>query len=190
MFVIYYSGHGGQVSDVNGDEADAYDETWCLYNGQLIDDEIYYAFSSFKEGVRIFMLSDSCHSGTVAKVAMLNADESIGPLKKKMYKFMPDEVTGKAYLRKRTLYDKIQSNDLMKISNPKNKDYAFSTRASVKLISGCQDNQYSQAGPINSVFTAMMMKVWKTDHSKAATNCFTRRSLILCLQIKLRGFIT
>lgn len=179
LFVIYYSGHGGQVTDVNGDEADAYDETWCLYNGQLIDDEIYYAFSSFKECVRIFMLSDSCHSGTVAKVAMMNADESIGPLKKKMYKFMPDEVTGKAYLRKRTLYDKIQSNDLMKISNPKNKDYAFSTRASVKLISGCQDNQYSQAGAINSVFTAMMMKVWKNGSFKGNYKLFHKKILDL-----------
>ncbi|MBK6876066.1 MAG: hypothetical protein IPG99_06305 [Ignavibacteria bacterium] len=36
LFVIYYSGHGGQVSDVNGDEADAYDETWCLTTVSLL----------------------------------------------------------------------------------------------------------------------------------------------------------
>jgi hypothetical protein len=179
LFTIYYSGHGGQVSDINGDEADANDETWCLYDGQLIDDEIYYAFTSFEEGVRILMLSDSCHSGTVAKVAMMNADVTIGPVKKKMYKYMPEEVIGKAYLRKRNLYDKIQMNDLMKISNPKNKDFAHSVRASVKLISGCQDNQYSQAGAINSVFTAMMFKVWRNGMFTGNYKTFHKRILDL-----------
>ncbi len=179
LFVIYYSGHGGQVTDINGDETDAYDETWCLYDGQLIDDEIYYAFTGFKECVRIFMISDSCHSGTVAKVAMMNADETTGVLKKKLYKFMPEEVTGKAYMRKRELYDKIQMNDLMKLSNPKNKDYAYSTRASVKLISGCQDNQYSQAGAINSVFTAMLMKVWRNGTFKGSYKSFHKKILDL-----------
>src|SRR4029077_18370207 len=38
LFFMTYSGHGGQVPDVNGDEADKQDETWCLYDGQLIDD--------------------------------------------------------------------------------------------------------------------------------------------------------
>src|SRR5205814_796479 len=41
LFFLSYSGHGGQVPDTNGDEADGQDETWCLYDGQLIDDELY-----------------------------------------------------------------------------------------------------------------------------------------------------
>ncbi len=41
FFFLTYSGHGGQVPDVNGDEADKKDETWCLFDGQLIDDELY-----------------------------------------------------------------------------------------------------------------------------------------------------
>lgn len=175
LFTVYYSGHGGQVADMNGDEEDANDETWCLYDGQLIDDEIYYAFSQFQEGVRIFMISDSCHSGTVAKVAMLNADEKKGPLKKILYKYMPEEVVGKAYLKKRSLYDKIQMNDHMKISNPKNKDYAHNIRASVKLFSGCQDNQYSQAGVINSVFTAMLFRVWRNGMFKGNYKLFHKK---------------
>ena len=32
LFLIQYSGHGGQVPDRNGDEADGLDETWCLYD--------------------------------------------------------------------------------------------------------------------------------------------------------------
>ena len=38
-----------------------------LYDRQLIDDELYQLWSAFTAKVRIVMLSDSCHSGTVAK---------------------------------------------------------------------------------------------------------------------------
>ena len=59
LFFLTYSGHGGQVPDVTGEEADKKDETWCLYDGQLIDDELYFEFSRFAAGVRILVLSDS-----------------------------------------------------------------------------------------------------------------------------------
>src|SRR5690606_25310865 len=41
LFLLTYSGHGGQLPDLNNDEADAIDETWCMYDGQIADDEIY-----------------------------------------------------------------------------------------------------------------------------------------------------
>ena len=71
FFFLTYSGHGGQVPDVNGDEDDKKDETWCLYDGQLIDDELYFELGQFKAGVRILVLSDSCHSGTVTRAAIM-----------------------------------------------------------------------------------------------------------------------
>jgi len=69
IFFLTYSGHGGQLPDKNGDEPDGQDETWCLYDGQLVDDELYAKWAKFKPGVRIFVLSDSCHSGSVVKLA-------------------------------------------------------------------------------------------------------------------------
>ena len=68
LLVVSYSGHGGQVPDQNGDEVDGLDETWCLYNGELIDDELNAAWAKFKKGIRILVFSDSCHSGTVLKM--------------------------------------------------------------------------------------------------------------------------
>ena len=66
--LLTYSGHGGQVPDRNGDESsDGLDETWCLYDRQVIDDELYAIWAMFEKGVRILMLSDGCHSGTVSK---------------------------------------------------------------------------------------------------------------------------
>jgi hypothetical protein len=67
IFMLSYSGHGYQVRDENGDEPDKWDETWCLFNDMLIDDELNALFTKFAENVRILVFSDSCHSGTVTK---------------------------------------------------------------------------------------------------------------------------
>src|SRR3954453_13333884 len=67
ILVLTYSGHGGQVQDTDGDESDSQDETWVCYDRMVLDDELYQAFQGIGEGVRILMLSDSCHSGTVAR---------------------------------------------------------------------------------------------------------------------------
>ena len=78
LFFLTYSGHGGQVQDVDGDEQDdQLDETWCLFDTQLRDDDINTALASFAEGVRILMLSDSCHSGTVSRGIALDRDEKL-----------------------------------------------------------------------------------------------------------------
>lgn len=68
ILFLSYSGHGGQVDDVNGDEEDIYDETWCLWDRELVDDELYCLWSRFRPGVRIVVLSDSCHSGTAVRM--------------------------------------------------------------------------------------------------------------------------
>ena len=57
IFLLTYSGHGGQVPDTNGDESDAQDETWCLYDGQMIDDELDALLAKFAAGVRILVFS-------------------------------------------------------------------------------------------------------------------------------------
>lgn len=64
FLVFYYSGHGGQVVDTNGDELDRKDETLVCYNRELIDDELDIIWQKVPSNVRIVMLSDSCHSGT------------------------------------------------------------------------------------------------------------------------------
>lgn len=75
LLVVSYSGHGGQIPDQNDDEEDQMDETWCLYNGQLLDDELNQAWSKFRDGVRILVFSDSCHSGTVLKMIKSDYDK-------------------------------------------------------------------------------------------------------------------
>ena len=62
LFVFYYSGHGGQVKDVNGDEEDGQDETLVCYDGEVIDDQLNDAWKKFPEGARIVAITDCCNS--------------------------------------------------------------------------------------------------------------------------------
>ncbi len=157
MLFVTYSGHGGQVPDTNGDEPDGRDETWVLYDRQLIDDELYALFSEFDPGVRIFVLSDSCHSGSVvrelynrmsAALGSAPAPAPIGP----RFKALPLDVQERTYRANQKLYDDIQrySPDGERVS----------VNASILLISGCQDNQLSSDGDKNGLFTATLLSVW------------------------------
>jgi hypothetical protein len=171
LFFLSYSGHGGQVPDVNGDEDDKKDETWCLYDGQLIDDELYAELGKFKAGVRILVLSDSCHSGTVTREAILPP----ATIPTQRPKNMPEAVAMRTYREHRAFYDKLQKDvarDAGKpVVDPDNAlaQLAVSGRlsaiankfdASLILISGCQDNQTSMDGEHNGAFTEQLLKVW------------------------------
>ena len=72
LFLLTYSGHGGQIPrppdgrpanlyDV--ESTDSLDETWCLHDAQLLDDELNHLYRQFRTGVRILLIQDACHSG-------------------------------------------------------------------------------------------------------------------------------
>ena len=172
--LLTYSGHGGQVPDANGDEKDRMDETWVLYNRQMVDDELYSLFGTFKPGVRIAIFSDSCHSGTVAKDAM----DAVGPdrmarsvnggdSQQPRAKGMPDEVVRSVYEANKDEYDEIQ-----KSLPPFDK---ANIGASVILTSGCQDNQTSLDGDKNGLFTQTLLEVWNDGAFNSGYRTFRRR---------------
>ena len=155
MLFISYSGHGSLIPDSNSDEKDAKDEAWCLYDGFLLDDEMYALWTLFEEDVRIFMISDSCHSGTITKAAP--GEDAIVP------KFFPEEQAKEVYLQHKSFYD-----DITKMVAPdKEKDL----KASVKLIAGCQDDESSFILPnaTNSLLTAELNKVWDAGQFTGTT---------------------
>lgn len=68
-FVMFYSGHGGQVPRADGPAAsdpDAMDETLALYDGEMRDDELRALFDEIEQGTVLLWL-DSCYSGGFAK---------------------------------------------------------------------------------------------------------------------------
>lgn len=146
ILFLTYSGHGGQVKDLNGDEEkDRMDETWVLYDRQLVDDELYQLYTRFKAGVRIVVLSDSCHSGTVLRDVppFLRGGARI--------RAMPTVVGQRVEKAHRALYAGIQK----KLKGAERNKPA----ASVLLVSGCMDNQYSQDGDKNGLFTGTLKQV-------------------------------
>ncbi|WP_341843724.1 caspase family protein [Chitinophaga caseinilytica] len=71
ILLLTYAGHGSQIGNdkVTGLDNERNDQTWCLYDRELLDDELFEAFREFGDGTRILIVSDSCHSGTIARVA-------------------------------------------------------------------------------------------------------------------------
>lgn len=62
LLLVSMSGHGGQASDDNGDEADGMDETICLWDGQVRDDEVLKMLNELPSGIRLVLINDQCHS--------------------------------------------------------------------------------------------------------------------------------
>ncbi|HEY5647560.1 MAG TPA: caspase family protein [Pseudomonadales bacterium] len=149
MFFVFYSGHGNTVDDDSGDEfQDSRDESWCLYDGELLDDEIYTLWPKFSAGVRILVMSDSCHSGSITR----DGDED------DVMKAMPDDVAKFNVLVDPDRYVRIRREVPTKSGE---------TKARVRLISGCQDwersweNKKQQHGR----FTSAVLEAWGKGRS-------------------------
>lgn len=71
--VFTFSGHGSWLPDDDGDEPDARDEMMCPYDVMddqfVLDDDLHEIFLAKKDGVRLYVISDSCHSGSVVRYA-------------------------------------------------------------------------------------------------------------------------
>lgn len=156
FFFLTYSGHGGQVPDENNDEPDRLDETWCLYDTELVDDSLFGALCTFAAGVRIFVMSDSCHSETVTRdivrrrdVGRERAIRAPGPNSKQA----PLEVTEAEFKANKAAYEAQR-----KWWEPRSRP--ADAKAKVVLMSGCRDDQTSLDGTNNGAFTEAFLHVW------------------------------
>jgi len=68
VLLLHYSGHGSNVPDDDGDEADHRDEILCPTNldwkDPLRDDWLRDTFDTLPAGVNLTVIMDCCHSGT------------------------------------------------------------------------------------------------------------------------------
>jgi hypothetical protein len=160
LFLVTYAGHGGQVPDRNDeDEQDRSDETWLCYDRQLVDDELYALWATFAPGVRIFLLSDSCHSGSVSRgiedensVPNVVATADTAAAQSPRYRALPRDKMIATYRAHAKLYDDIQGA----VTSSEQADIG----PTVLLISGCQDDELSLDGFTNGRFTEELLKVW------------------------------
>lgn len=160
IFLFTYSGHGGFVPDTSGDEAleqdgedDRQDETLCLFDGMLLDDEIGRLWEAFKPGVRVSTLFDCCHAGTGVKAPPGHVPTGNSrPGKKRL---LPKATLRQTFLNNRSMYDALQAAS--KAAPP------AETLCSVIHIGACQDFQESSDGSPggNGFFTEQLLSIWK-----------------------------
>ncbi|QFU10380.1 Caspase domain protein (plasmid) [Palleronia sp. THAF1] len=160
IFMFTYAGHGGQIKDFNHDEAtgpdgDTLDETLCLYDAQLIDDELYKIWSDFDEGVRVLAVFDCCHSGSMlrAGVDVIAADT----VPRGRARMMPLAVAAQVFRANEGFYRDLPSSVLGPELSTPYRELSYPVRASVLQLSACQSNQKAMEDFGNGLFTASML---------------------------------
>ncbi|MEO8411246.1 MAG: caspase family protein [Propionivibrio sp.] len=156
--VITYSGHGTWLPDSSGDETDGRDEALCPYDigtaGPLLDDEIHRMFGTRTAGVRIILISDSCHSGSVTR----GLEDDLDPGQPRT-RFMP-------------LEDWMPANELPSANTrPAHLLGGLRRSGGDLLLAGCLDKQFSWdtsfRGRPNGAFTYYALKALR--ESKPST---------------------
>lgn len=142
IFLFTFSGHGTGQTDLDGDEDDNQDEALLLYDALLFDDELRLKiWPSFKPGVRVLMIADSCHSGTVAKFLKKAWREDAQAL----------QISAETRQQHLTEYREFYAHSVVPVR--------ASIEANVLLLAACQDNELTQDGDPLTVFTAALLRV-------------------------------
>lgn len=148
--VVSYAGHGGQVPDATGDEPDRLDETWCLYDGMMLDDELRGLWGKFGAGTRILVVSDSCHSESVTRGALAFANRAEGvryrPLTPRL---APPAALRHVLERHREFYAEIARA----ARNP------AMPQCPVVLVAACKDDQLSYEDDGQGLFTHALWNI-------------------------------
>lgn len=162
--LLTYAGHGSQApTEESSDEDDGLDETWVLYDRMFLDDELYQAWKLFAPGVRIVLVSDSCHSGTVARVAAFSTKgeppspggtTAVATEAPPTPRAMPREIAREVVAAHRDVYGR-----LLSAARSRGPVEIGEVRAGVILLSGCMDNQLSADGEANGYFTSRLLEV-------------------------------
>lgn len=174
ILLLTYAGHGSEVPNEKADGFDdeRNDQTWCLYNRQLLDDELFDAFRKFAEGTRILVVSDSCHSGTMVRALPDELDLSA------LLENGLERSASTRGLTSRKLPLEVQQAVVARFGDtvyrPVQKKYeaipqAEGVKAAVKLLAACQDDQTTYDGTTNGVFTESFMQLFRNDQYKDAT---------------------
>ncbi|MFE2124591.1 caspase family protein [Rhodococcus aetherivorans] len=170
--VVTYAGHGGQIPTSDSEEADRFDETWLLFDREVLDDEIHQALTEFAAGVRVIVVSDSCHSGTVIRqfyrqvlensttarasysdlAARHRARRARPSARTFAVRAVPAQEQARALAAQRELYVRIRQR------TPRPADGDVS--AAVLLMAACQDNQAAMETDGHGTFTAALLEVW------------------------------
>lgn len=146
VLVFTNSSHGTYIADTSGDEP-AYDEALCPYNCEenlIVDDELRELFTGLSKGVSLTVISDSCHSGTVTRAALIENLPGLRTPDDRRVRFLSPALIGRPLLH----------NPWRAI--PKGKTKYPQAKMKEVLLSGCTANEYSYDALIGGTYHGAM----------------------------------
>ena len=143
VLVFTNSSHGTYIVDKDSEEPDRYDEALVPYDFQknlIVDDELRALFADLPAGVRLKIISDSCHSGSVTRDV---APAIVPPPRPRLLR--PREF-GRPDL---------SDAELGNLRSSRPERYPESGMKEI-LLSGCKSTEYSYDAQIGSTFHGAM----------------------------------
>ena len=141
VLVFTNSSHGTYVADTDGDES-LYDEAICPYDcltDLIVDDELRALFTGIPKGVRLTVISDSCHSGSVTREPPLETPD------RRRKRFVDPIALGRRGI-----------DDVRRQAHPKRESEYPESGMTELLLSGCRSDQYSYDARFGRVFHGAM----------------------------------
>jgi uncharacterized caspase-like protein len=166
VLLFHYSGHGSNVPDKNGDEADHRDEILCPtdldWKDPLLDDWLRSTFDKLPAGASLTVVMDCCHSGSNTR-AILPPDFPIIP------RYLPNPWDLMAEESGRKLRGKLRGS--LRRSRPaQRKSDVVNVSIPEVLVTGCRDTQTSAdaeiGGTFNGALTYNLVETMKASKGK------------------------
>ncbi len=161
--LLTYAGHGSQVpAPDDPEEPDGYDETWLLHDGLVLDNELNALYAKFRPGVRLVVVSDSCHSGTVSRNTNLFGGE-----------LLADDTDPDARRERAVAFDTIRSSYAERREEYQRRKRAATglpkARAFVKLLPACNDQQTAKEQQGQGAFSKALLALLAEPESTKLT---------------------
>ena len=153
VLLLHFSGHGSNVPDADGDEADRRDEILCPtdldWKAPLLDDWLRKAFDRVRAGVNLTVIFDCCHSGTATRAVFPPDAPSIPRYLPSPWDLVASE-SGRS-LRGRAVSGLYRSRRAKR----KKSDVVIADIGEV-LVSGCRDTQTSADAYIDGSYNGAL----------------------------------
>jgi hypothetical protein len=189
IFLFTFSGHGTRHGEEDPAEIDLKDETLVLHDKLLIDNVLRrIVWPKFKPGVRVVMVSDSCHSGGAlmsltdlsgsdssdvefaAAMSLAGGRENWSPRTDRRTTNVTQRPQNAFRFRVVSESQAQEHFNLLKAFYEELRgtlpEEAPLVPANVLLLAACQEHETTKDGLPNGVFTQALLDVWNTNGSK------------------------
>jgi hypothetical protein len=146
---VSFSGHGSRVPAAKGGERDGFDETWCLYDEDLVDNEVAEIWKLAKPRTRVLLVSESCFGGGIGRYGdeVLAGRPGVSPsADRPVYRSAGPVMRG---------VEQYAQPTLSCISRAPSHDHGI--KASVLLMAGAAEGQRAREG----LYIRHLLDLWK-----------------------------